>query len=164
MISKSKEGKWTCSQLTKDHKPTEPEEKNRIIKSGGSIHKMRNYEEDNKEIGPYRVWLPDDTKGPGLAMSRSFGDFVSKEIGVSCHPDIFRFELTEYDKFLIVASDGVWEYMSNDDVLNLAIDKKNSQELCEDIVKESLNKWKERFKNNVDDISVVVVAVNVRKG
>ena len=58
-------------------------------------------EEDNKEIGPYRVWLPDDTKGPGLAMSRSFGDFVSKEIGVSCHPDIFRFELTEYDKFLI---------------------------------------------------------------
>ena len=164
MISKSKEGKWTYSQLTKDHKPTEPDEKNRIIKSGGSIHKMRNYEEDNKEIGPYRVWLPDDTKGPGLAMSRSFGDFVSKEIGVSCHPDIFRFELTEYDKFLIVASDGVWEYMSNDDVLNLAIDKKNSQELCEDIVKESLNKWKERFKNNVDDISVVVVAVNVRKG
>ena len=54
--------------------------------------------------------------------------------------------------------------MSNDDVLNLAIDKKNSQELCEDIVKESLNKWKEGFKNNVDDISVVVVAVNVRKG
>jgi serine/threonine protein phosphatase PrpC len=81
-----------------------------------------------------------------------------------CHTDVFRFELTEYDKFLIVSSNGVWEYMSNDDVLNLAIDKKNSQELCEDIVKESLNKWKERFKNNVDDISVVVVAVNVRKG
>ena len=68
----------------------------------------------------------------------------------------------EYDKFLIITSNGVWEYMSNDDVLNLTINKKNYQELCEDNVKESLNKWKERFKNNIDNISVV--AVNVRKG
>ncbi len=68
----------------------------------------------------------------------------------------------EYDKFLIVAINGVWEYMSNDDVLNLAINKKNSQELYEDNVKESLNKSKERFKNNIDDINVV--DVNVRKG
>ena len=95
-------------------------------------------------------------------MSRSFWDFVSKEIGVSCHTDVFRFELMEYDKFLIVTSNWVWEYMSNDDVLNLAINKKNSQELFEDNVKESLNKRKERFKNNIDDISVV--AVNGRKG
>ena len=38
----------------------------------------------------------------------------------------------EYDKFLIITSNGVWEYMSNDDVLNLTINKKNSQEFCED--------------------------------
>ena len=41
----------------------------------------------------------------------------------------------EYDKFLIITSNGVWEYMSNDDVLNLTINKKNSQEFCEDNVK-----------------------------
>ena len=114
------------------------------------------------ESGNGQKWMdpPSDIKGHGLGMSRSFGDFVSKEIGVSCHIDVFRFELMEYDKFLIVTSNWVWENISNDKVFNLTINKKNSKEFCEYII--SVNTWKERFKNNFDDISDV--AVNGRKG
>ena len=163
LISKNKNGTWNYSQLTKDHKPTDKEEKNRIEKKGGSIHKLINYDDENKEIGPYRVWFKDDTKGPGLSMSRSFGDFLSKEIGVCCEPDIFRYELKEDDKFIVVASDGVWEFMSNENVMNTIVNCSNSDEACEVIVKEAVKKWKEYSKKNVDDISCVVVEVCVKK-
>ena len=164
LISKNKNGTWNYSQLTKDHKPTEKEEKNRIESNGGLIHKIINYDDDdNKEIGPYRVWFKDDSKGPGLSMSRSFGDFLSKEIGVCCEPDIFRYELKEDDKFIVVASDGVWEFMSNENVMNTIVNCSNSDEACEVIVKEAVMKWKEYSKKNVDDISCVVVEVCVKK-
>ena len=164
LISKNKNGTWNYSQLTKDHKPTEKEEKNRIESNGGLIHKIINYDDDdNKEIGPYRVWFKDDSKGPGLSMSRSFGDFLSKEIGVCCEPDIFRYELKEDDKFIVVASDGVWEFMSNENVMNTIVNCSNSDEACEVIVKEAVKKWKEYSKKNVDDISCVVVEVCVKK-
>ena len=140
LISKNKNGTWNYSQLTKDHKPTEKEEKSRIENKGGLIHKIINYDDENKEIGPYRVWFKDDSKGPGLSMSRSFGDFLSKEIGVCCEPDIFRYELKEDDKFIVVASDA-----------------------SQSIVKEAVKKWKEYSKKNVDDISCVVVEVCVKK-
>ena len=163
LISKNKNGTWNYSQLTKDHKPTEKEEKSRIENKGGLIHKIINYDDENKEIGPYRVWFKDDSKGPGLSMSRSFGDFLSKEIGVCCEPDIFRYELKEDDKFIVVASDGVWEFMSNELVMNTIINCSNAEDASQSIVKEAVKKWKEYSKKNVDDISCVVVEVCIKK-
>jgi hypothetical protein len=51
---------------------------------------------------------------PGLAMSRSFGDQAAAEVGVNAIPEITEMNLIEADKFLILASDGVWEFISND--------------------------------------------------
>jgi serine/threonine protein phosphatase PrpC len=44
----------------------------------------------------------------GLAMSRSFGDNVSKPFGVTAEPEIIRLKLDKRDKFILLASDGVW--------------------------------------------------------
>lgn len=49
----------------------------------------------------------------GLAMSRSFGDNVSKAVGVCSEPEIIRMKLDKRDKFLLLASDGVWEFISS---------------------------------------------------
>ena len=49
----------------------------------------------------------------GLAMSRSFGDNISKSIGVSSEPEIIKMKLDKRDKFILLASDGVWEFVSN---------------------------------------------------
>ncbi len=49
-------------------------------------------------------------------MSRSFGDKVAATVGVICEPEIIEWKLTSEDKFLIVASDGLWEFLDSDEV------------------------------------------------
>lgn len=72
------------------------------------------------QIGPHRVWLK-DIDIPGLAMTRSFGDEIVRGVGVICDPEIREIELEEQDKFIVMASDGVWEFMSNREVLEIVI-------------------------------------------
>ena len=50
---------------------------------------------------------------PGLAMSRSLGDTVAHTAGVISEPEMSIVELRPEDKVLIWASDGLWEFMSN---------------------------------------------------
>ena len=50
---------------------------------------------------------------PGLAMSRSIGDSVAAMVGVSCEPDLLTYSLQPYDKFVVLASDGIWELISS---------------------------------------------------
>lgn len=79
----------TDIQLSNDHKPELEIEKERIEKSGGVISPF----ESNKIIqfivkdsnGPLRVFVKGE-KYPGIAMSRSLGDFVAKTVGVICDP------------------------------------------------------------------------------
>ena len=54
-------------------------------------------------------------------MSRSFGDYVASSVGVICIPEIIDFELANDDKFVIIASDGIWEFLSNEDVVKIVI-------------------------------------------
>ena len=54
-------------------------------------------------------------------MSRSLGDLVAASVGVSPEPEVLSFDLQPDDKFIIIASDGVWEFLSNEDVMHLMI-------------------------------------------
>ena len=47
-------------------------------------------------------------------MARSFGDLVAASVGVSPEPEVLSFDLQPDDKFIIIASDGVWEFLSNE--------------------------------------------------
>lgn len=49
-------------------------------------------------------------------MSRSFGDYVASTVGVSCEPEIIHHRINADYAFLIIASDGVWEFLSNDEI------------------------------------------------
>ena len=67
--------------------------------------------------------------------------------------------MDEDDKFLILASDGVWEFLSNDEVLDLVVPFWHENDLkgaCNIIVKESVAAW-EREEDSIDDITVIVV-------
>ena len=46
-------------------------------------------------------------------MTRSLGDKVGAQAGISSEPEIKEFQRTKEDKFIVIASDGVWEYLSN---------------------------------------------------
>ena len=103
---------WEIVRLSMDHKPSCEKERNRILKHGGRVERIR--DEYGQFIGPYRVWLPKkrfhffNIELQGLAMSRSFGDQVSKRVGVIHNPEIMTHMLDKNDKFILVASDGVW--------------------------------------------------------
>ena len=102
--------------LTTDHKPCIPEERMRIEKCSGIIDTFK--EEDGSDIGPSWVWAPGNDM-PGLAMSRSIGDGLAHSVGVIPDPEVKEFWLTQEDKFVVLASDGVWEFMTNFDVASL---------------------------------------------
>ena len=149
---------YFCKNLSRDHKPSEPEENRRIINNNGRIKKI--YDEDLKKyVGPDRVWLKNKEE-PGLAMTRSIGDKIAHSIGVSDEPEIKSFEYDGTEKFAIVASDGIWEYMSGEDCLKVIKpfyeDNKDVEEASYSLVKEAFRKWK-RKESVIDDISVILI-------
>lgn len=78
----------------------EIEEAERIKRCKGRVFALQ----DEPEV--QRVWLPFDD-APGLAMARAFGDFCLKEYGVISIPEFSHRTLSDRDKFVVLASDGV---------------------------------------------------------
>jgi serine/threonine protein phosphatase PrpC len=97
--------------VTIDHKPVMLSETKRILISGGRVQSIKY---DDGIEGPVRVWLRNDDL-PGLAMSRSLGDTIGKKAGVISTPDIYQYTLTSHDAFVLLASDGLWEFISSAD-------------------------------------------------
>lgn len=103
---------WISTSLSIDHKPDRVDEMERILGSNGRVDPFR--EDNGDPVGPARVWLKTQNV-PGLAMSRSIGDLVAASVGVIPEPEFFELTLNESDKFLVIASDGVWEFIDNDE-------------------------------------------------
>mmetsp|Transcript_15440 Transcript_15440/g.22758 ORF Transcript_15440/g.22758 Transcript_15440/m.22758 type:complete len:116 (+) Transcript_15440:738-1085(+) len=50
----------------------------------------------------------------GLGMSRSLGDLLAHEVGVTEEPQIFHYTIDfKADKFIIVGTDGIWDVVDN---------------------------------------------------
>lgn len=77
-------------------------------------------------------------------MSRSIGDLVAASVGVIAEPDIYEYNLKKSDKFMIIASDGVWEFLSNEMVIEIVskfYHKGDSNQAAEELVKVSREHW-----------------------
>ena len=112
------EGKLVSVELTHDHKLENPEEKARIEAAGGWIKPS----EVEPYFAPARVYKDKKNRklGPGLTMSRSLGDLDADEIGVIATPEVAFYSLAKgRDRFIVLASDGVWEFLSSADVVNI---------------------------------------------
>ena len=157
-IFKYENGLYYCKNLTRDHKPSEPDEYKRIINNNGRIKKC--YDEDlKKNLGPDRVWLKNKEE-PGLAMTRSIGDKIAHSVGVSDEPEFKNFDYDGTEKFIIIASDGIWEYLHGDDCIKVVRpfyeEGKDSEEAALALVKEAFRKWR-RKEVAIDDITSIVV-------
>ena len=141
--------------LSKDFKPELPEETKRILMSGGEVRQIEDI--SGERLGPFRVWARG--KGyPGLAMSRSIGDLKGKEIGVIPDPGILEYNLCDKTKYIVACSDGVWEFLNNEDVKEIGKQyyiQNNPSGFCHDLIARSLNLW-EINDIVVDDITAVV--------
>ena len=115
-------------------------------------------------MGPMRVWVQED-EVPGLAMSRSIGDKVAQSVGVIPTPEILEYTLTPYDQFILIASDGVFEFMSNVDVARLVypyVEKNAPEAAANALVKEATKRWKEE-EEVIDDITCIIIFLDVQQ-
>ena len=148
--------KWSCINLTKDHKPNDINERKRIIKHGGKIFQEK--DEFGNDIGIMRIWLKDEG-GIGLALTRSFGDELLNKIGVNCVPEIKEFFLEKNDKFIIIGTDGLWEYIPSQECVEIVKDyylKNDIQGAGNYLYKEASKRWIVE-QDVVDDITIIIV-------
>jgi serine/threonine protein phosphatase PrpC len=146
VIACLEEGKFITYNLSIDHKPDNEEEKKRIISCNGRVEPSRN--SFDVFVGPARVWQKNyDT--PGLAMSRSIGDCAATKLGVISEPDIFDYTLRKTDKFIIIASDGIWEFITSQKAVEIVIPyfmKNNSAGACNELLSFATSLWKSVIK------------------
>ena len=143
-------------ELSKDQKPELPEEKKRIYKMGGIVDQM--LDSKGRRNGPFRVWAGKNNY-PGLAMSRCIGDLKGKTCGLISEPEIIEYTLDENSKYMVICSDGVWEFSNNEDIMSIGIEyylKDNIEEFIDKIIKVS-EFWWEKEDIIRDDITAVVV-------
>ncbi|KAK0589695.1 hypothetical protein LWI29_017457 [Acer saccharum] len=149
MGSKDNNDSLVAIQLSVDLKPDLPRESERIKRCKGRVFALQ----DEPEVP--RVWLPFDD-APGLAMARAFGDFCLKEYGVISVPEFFHRTLTERDQFIVLASDGVWDVLSNDEVVEIVSSAPTRSSAARILVDSAAREWKLKYPTSkMDDCAVV---------
>ncbi|XP_057796503.1 probable protein phosphatase 2C 52 [Salvia miltiorrhiza] len=147
--SKDSNDSMVAIQLTVDLKPDLPKEAERIKRCKGRVFALQ----DEPEV--QRVWLPFDD-APGLAMARAFGDFCLKEYGVISIPEFSHRTLTDRDKFVVLASDGVWDVLSNEEVVEIVSSSPTRSSAARILVEHAAREWKAKYPTSkMDDCAVV---------
>ncbi|XP_051535303.1 protein phosphatase, Mg2+/Mn2+ dependent, 1Na (putative) [Myxocyprinus asiaticus] len=128
---------------TEDHKPFNPREKERIQNAGGSVTLQR--------------------INGSLAVSRALGDFDFKEVEwraqteqlVSPEPEVYELERTPEDEFLVVACDGVWDAISNEELCAFVRNRlqvcDDLRDICAQVIDLCL------YKGSLDNISIIII-------
>ncbi|XP_027923208.1 protein phosphatase 2C and cyclic nucleotide-binding/kinase domain-containing protein isoform X2 [Vigna unguiculata] len=114
--------------------------------------------EEGDDGDPPRLWVPNGMY-PGTAFTRSIGDSIAETIGVVANPEIVVFELTQDHPFFVLASDGVFEFLSSQSVVEMVAKFKDPRDACAAIVAESYRLWLQ-YETRTDDITVIIVHVN----
>ncbi|XP_028818374.1 protein phosphatase, Mg2+/Mn2+ dependent, 1Na (putative) [Denticeps clupeoides] len=130
---------------TEDHKPCNPREKERIQNAGGSVTLQR--------------------VNGSLAVSRALGDFNFKEVEwrtqteqlVSPEPEVYELERSAEDQFLVVACDGVWDAIGNEDLCAFVHNRlqvcDDLREVCTQVVDLCL------YKGSLDNMSIIIICL-----
>ncbi|KAI3776405.1 hypothetical protein L1987_46186 [Smallanthus sonchifolius] len=149
LCTRDKDNSLVPIQLTVDLKPNLPEESERIRKCKGRVFALR----DEPEVA--RVWLPNHDS-PGLAMARAFGDFCLKDFGLISVPQVSYRCLTEKDEFVVLATDGVWDVLSNEEVIDIVASAELHSCAAQAVVESAVRAWKHKYPTSkVDDCAVV---------
>lgn len=154
-------GRWSekavdVVELSQDHKPEVPAERKRIQKAGGCVKQLR--DEDGNKYGPLRVFKPSSTV-PGVNFSRSMGDRVIHKYGVSSQVDCVSEERSTQDRFIVVASDGIFEFLTNLEVIAVVSSSPDVKSAAEELLKQARERWI-ATEDASDDITVIVIKLH----
>ena len=156
IVYENKTNNYQALSLSYDCKPDLPKEKERILKKGGIITALKDSFQEAK--GSLRVFMKGNSL-PGLPMSRSFGDKLGKDIGIIVDPLINEYILNKDVKYIIMASDGIWEFLNNEQVMTIGNKyymNNDPDTFCQILIKKSTELW-EKNSRNIDDITLIVI-------
>uniref|UniRef100_M4BCA0 protein-serine/threonine phosphatase n=1 Tax=Hyaloperonospora arabidopsidis (strain Emoy2) TaxID=559515 RepID=M4BCA0_HYAAE len=164
------EANLVAKPLSIDQTPFRQDERVRVKKCGARILTVDQVEglepihenwglslgdEIDENGDPPRIWHPYG-QYPGTAFTRSIGDLVSEELGVTAEPEILCKGLNPHDKFIVVASDGVFEFLTSQNVVDIVKQFENPSEACHALVEEAYNRWLQ-FEVRTDDITAICI-------
>ncbi|KAL3508289.1 hypothetical protein ACH5RR_027690 [Cinchona calisaya] len=149
LATRDKDNALMAVQLTVDLKPNLPGEAARIQKYKGRVFALQ----DEPEVA--RVWLP-NSDSPGLAMARAFGDFCLKDFGLISVPDVYYRQITENDEFVVLATDGVWDVLSNKEVVDVVASAPSRATAGRALVDCATRAWRLKYPTSKNDDCAVV--------
>jgi len=148
--------------INQEHKVDDVGEQARIVSNGGWVRPAFPHPDDGQMMAA-KMYMAEGRAdlGPGLSVSRAFGDLSASKIGLVPSAELAHTELTDADEYLILATDGVWEFMSNEEVLAIVykhfVSGNRAQEACKYIIARAALAWKKNEGSYRDDITVMVV-------
>ena len=139
--------------LTADQNPDVPHEMERILRSGGYV---------SMPPAPglsARVWLDENCTQIGLAMARSIGDHAVSAVGVIAEPVVTTHEIGDDDEFMILASDGVWEFIDSAEAVRIVGNNlhRGATKACQALIEAAAVRWHQEEGAYRDDITAIVV-------
>ncbi|KAL3364861.1 hypothetical protein AABB24_013563 [Solanum stoloniferum] len=149
LATRDKDNYLMAVQLTVDLKPNLPREAARIHKYKGRVFALQ----DEPEVA--RVWLP-NSDSPGLAMARAFGDFCLKDFGLISVPDVYYHRITDRNEFVVLATDGVWDVLSNKEAVDIVASAPSRATAARALVDCATRAWRLKYPTSkTDDCAVV---------
>jgi serine/threonine protein phosphatase PrpC len=148
--------------LTEDHTVHSQQEQERIIAAGGDVKQSDQSEVTSVYSGvlndfdtkSLRVFLPGEIE-PCTKFSRSIGDSGFEEVGIIPNPDVVSCDLNASDDILILASNGILEFLTHQEVVGICSASSDPLQASEAVTKAAYCKWIEH-RNRCDDLTVIV--------
>ncbi|KAI3821979.1 hypothetical protein L1987_09559 [Smallanthus sonchifolius] len=169
-FKKGDHGRVVAQDLSQDQTPFRSDECERVKECGARVLSVDQVEgvkdpsvqswgdEENAGSDPPRLWMR-NAMYPGTAFTRSVGDSIAEKIGVVAVPEVSVVQLTANNPFFVLASDGVFEFLSSQAVVDMVDRYMDPRSACAAVAAESYKLWLEH-ENRTDDITIVVVHVN----
>jgi len=129
--------------ISEDHKPDRLDEKKRVERAGGLVLNVRGAWRIAAPANPNAMSKASRREYQGLAITRSLGDLYFKRPTVLSSPDpeVKVLPLTEKDLFAVLATNGIYNVLTNQDVVDLAAKHwKNPEEAAKTIVRTAFQK------------------------
>lgn len=153
--------------LSWDQTPFRQDEYRRVVQAGARVLTLDQLEglkdpsvpcwtsEEDCDGDPPRLWAAGGMY-PGTAFTRSIGDAVAEDIGVIPDPEITIVNLTPNQPFAILATDGVWEFISSQKAVDIVSRCSSPQEAAKTLVATAYKTWLQR-ETRTDDITALVL-------
>ncbi|KAF8060315.1 protein phosphatase 2C [Scenedesmus sp. PABB004] len=163
-------GGFIARDLSIDQTPYRRDECERVKAAGARVLTLDQIEglkdpsleawttEEEDDGDPPRLWFPNGMY-PGTAFTRSIGDAAAERIGVFAEPELEFRHLGPADTFLVIASDGVFEFISSQRVVDMVSKFDDPHEACLSVVAESYRLWLQ-YETRTDDITMIMLQLS----